>query len=174
MMADPVFLTFARRTMEKEVQPGLPVVAGLDHAAYVAQSIRRLTNTALQHRTAQIATDGSRKIRQRLLEALQDALLAGRESSGIEIEVAGWIEHVTRFARQDMGITDPVVPVVQAILDRTGNVTEPTVMAILALDAVFPAALTEQPGLRDRLVTLVEAIRIRGPIAVMAAHLETT
>lgn len=174
MMADPVFLSFARRTMGTEVRPALPMAEGIDHAAYIAQSIHRLTNTALQHTTAQIATDGSRKIRQRLLMALQDALVAGRAAPGIEIEVAGWIEHITRFARADMLITDPMVPVVQDILSRTGNATRATVRAILALDTIFPTSLTGQPGLADRLVTLVDAIRTLGPKAVMAAHLETT
>ncbi len=49
--------------------PGLPAVPGIDVPAYVEQSIRRLKNPDLKHGTLQISTDGSQKIRQRLLEA---------------------------------------------------------------------------------------------------------
>lgn len=172
MMADPLFLSFARRTMRDEVRPSLPRAEGIDHDEYIAQSIARLENTALQHTTAQIATDGSRKIRQRLLEALRDALADGRTAPGLEIEVAGWIEHITRFAVSDMRITDPMIPMVQDILSRTANATGPTTEAILALETVFPPALVATPGLAGRLVALVAAIREAGPKAVMAAHME--
>jgi fructuronate reductase len=174
MMADPVFLAFGQRVMSAEVRPGLPQVEGIDHQAYIAQSVRRLTNTALHHTTAQIATDGSRKIRQRLLDPLGDALRTGRPAGGLEIEVAGWIEHVTRFSLSDMGITDPMLANVQTILGRTGSDTRATVEAILRIDAIFPAALVALPGFADRIVALVGAIRDRGPRPVMAAFLETS
>ncbi len=173
MMADPVFLAFARRTMTTEVQSYLPAVASIDHAAYIDQSIGRLQNTALQHSTAQICTDGSRKIRQRLLEPLSDALKAGQSAPGLEIEVAAWINHITRFSAQDMQISDPMIPAIQAVTAKTGTDIYRTVNAILDLATIFPPKLTALPGLRDRLTTCVTAIRTRGPRAVMAAHLET-
>ncbi len=170
MMADPVFSAFARRTIRDEVTPTLPQAKGIDHAAYLDESIHRLTNTALEHTTAQISTDGSRKIRQRLLEPL---LAARHPTPGLEIEVAGWIEHATRFAQTDMAITDPIIPDVARIVRDTGNDPSRTVPAILTLTEVFLPALTAQPGLTDRLTAIVQALRTQGPRAVMQAHLAT-
>jgi fructuronate reductase len=170
MMADPVFAAFARRTIRDEVTPTLPQVRGIDHAAYLDESIQRLTNTALEHTTAQISTDGSRKIRQRLLEPL---MAANRPTPGLEIEVAGWIEHATRFALTDIAITDPIIPAITRILTETGNDPARTVPAILALTEVFPPTLTQLPGLTGRLTTIVQAMRTNGPLAAMRAHLST-
>jgi fructuronate reductase len=170
MMADPVFAAFARRTISAEVTPSLPQAKGIDHAAYLDESIHRLTNTALEHTTAQISTDGSRKIRQRLLEPL---MASHHPAPGLEIEVAGWIEHATRFAAADMAITDPIIPAITRIFTETGNDPTRIVPAILSLTEVFPPTLTGQPGLTGRLTAIVQALRTKGPRAVMQAHLTT-
>ena len=51
----------------EESLPTLQPVPGVAAERYVEQSLDRLRNTAIRHRNHQIATDGSQKIVQRLL-----------------------------------------------------------------------------------------------------------
>ena len=51
----------------------------------------RFDNTALQHRTAQIANDGSQKLPQRIIGSALDRLAAGAGADHLMLAVAAWI-----------------------------------------------------------------------------------
>ena len=76
-IADPLLATFVRRMLTEETLPTLMPVPGISPLAYVEQSLDRLRNTAIRHRNHQIATDGSQKIVQRLLNPIRDRLRQG-------------------------------------------------------------------------------------------------
>ena len=173
VLADPVFAAFAERTIRAEVAPVLPPVNGIDTADYIALTLRRLRNTALRHATAQISTDSSRKIRQRLLDPLAAAVAAGRPAPGLTLAVAGWMAHMRHLAAlpDPRAVTDPILPAIARILHQTGDDSTAFVAHLLALDQVFPTQITRLPGLAPRLAALVEAIRRFGPRAVTADHL---
>ncbi|VTP64912.1 D-mannonate oxidoreductase [Serratia rubidaea] len=63
-------------------------VSGIDLAAYADQLIERYSNPALQHRTWQIAMDGSQKLPQRMLDSVRWHLAHGGEYSGLALGVA--------------------------------------------------------------------------------------
>ncbi|TGP59117.1 mannitol dehydrogenase family protein, partial [Mesorhizobium sp. M2D.F.Ca.ET.225.01.1.1] len=73
-IADSLLATFIRRMLTEETVPTLMPVPGISPQAYVEQSLARLANTAIRHRNHQIATDGSQKIVQRLLNPIRDRL----------------------------------------------------------------------------------------------------
>ena len=173
VMADPMCAAFAARTIRAEVAPFLPHIPGIDTTAYVDGTLRRLRNTALQHATAQIATDGSRKIRQRLLDPLAEALAAGHAAPGLTLAVAAWMAHAGVIARTapPRAVSDPVLGTVAAILDATGPDSAAYVAQLLAVAEVFPPGLAQRPGLSENLAMLVAALRGRGPRAVLADHL---
>ena len=60
-----------------EAIPTLPKDAGLDPDSYIGELAERFANTALAHRTAQIANDGSQKLPQRIIASAIDRLEAG-------------------------------------------------------------------------------------------------
>ena len=70
-MADPVFAAAVERFHQLEAAPSLPPLPCIDLADYAAQLHRRFANPALQHRTAQIASDTSQKLPQRILAPLR-------------------------------------------------------------------------------------------------------
>ena len=76
-MADPDFVRLVQGLMDEEVTPTLAGAAGADLAAYKRALLERFANPALQHRTWQIAMDGSQKLPQRLLGTIRDRFAAG-------------------------------------------------------------------------------------------------
>ena len=70
---------FVRRMLVEESAADLAAAPRHLAGAYVEQSFGRLRNTAIRHRNHQIATDGSQKIVQRLLNPIRERLRAGRE-----------------------------------------------------------------------------------------------
>ncbi|PBC05910.1 mannitol dehydrogenase family protein [Mesorhizobium sp. WSM3860] len=88
--ADPSIRRFVD-ALWAEAVPTLPQAAGLDTAAYTAELAERFSNTALAHRTAQIANDGSQKLPQRIVASALARLDAGLLPEHLSLAVAAWI-----------------------------------------------------------------------------------
>lgn len=88
--ADPSIRRFVD-ALWAEAVPTLPQDAGLDTAAYTAELAQRFSNTALAHRTAQIANDGSQKLPQRIVASALARLEAGLLPEHLSLVVAAWI-----------------------------------------------------------------------------------
>jgi fructuronate reductase len=73
----------------EEIIPSFKAPDGVDTEAYADALFERYSNTAIRHRTWQIAMDGSQKLPQRILGTISDNLSAGRESPGLVLAVAG-------------------------------------------------------------------------------------
>lgn len=74
-----------------EAEKTLVPPAGLDVAAYRLELMARFSNPALQHRTKQIAMDGSQKLPQRLLATVRDRRAKGEEVDALALGVAAWM-----------------------------------------------------------------------------------
>lgn len=74
-----------------EAEATLAPSAGIDVPAYRRALLDRFRNSALQHKTFQIATDGSQKLPQRFLDTIRDRLALGLDSPALTMSVAGWI-----------------------------------------------------------------------------------
>ena len=66
-VADTAFSGFLAGLWREEIIPVLHAPPGMDLQGYAAQLLARFANTAIRHRTWQIAMDGSQKLPQRLL-----------------------------------------------------------------------------------------------------------
>ncbi|MDG4898068.1 mannitol dehydrogenase family protein [Mesorhizobium sp. WSM4976] len=88
--ADPLIRQFVDRLWAEAV-PTLPQDAGLDPIPYTAELADRFSNTALAHRTAQIANDGSQKLPQRIVASALARLEAGLLPEHLSLVVAAWI-----------------------------------------------------------------------------------
>ena len=76
-----------------EAAATLPAVPGLDPVRYANDLKARFANSALQHRLAQIAMDGSQKLPQRLLGTIADLHGAGTKPTAAATGVAAWLRH---------------------------------------------------------------------------------
>lgn len=70
-MADPRLRDYVHALMTRELAPTQQAPAGFDLSSYCTQLLERYANPLLHHRCAQIAMDGTEKIRQRWLPTLE-------------------------------------------------------------------------------------------------------
>ena len=101
---DPAIRRFVQ-ALWAEAAPTLPKDAGLDPKGYIAALTERFDNTALAHRNAQIANDGSQKLPQRIVGSALDRLAAGAGADHLMLTVAAWIH-----AAELRGTTLPARP----------------------------------------------------------------
>jgi fructuronate reductase len=169
VMAEEVFSEFALRTIEREVALHLPAVPGIDLSDYIATTIRRLRNPALQHETLQISTDGSQKIRQRLLEPVRAALRHGTGYEGLLLGVAGWIQYASGidWRGEALDVRDPFSATTRSLASEAGGDPERLVDGFLRLEAIFGTDLAENTAVKHRLAAFVAALQKQPSRAVV-------
>lgn len=87
---DPAIRGFVQ-SLWVEAAATLPDDVGLDTERYARELTERFDNTALAHRTAQIANDGSQKLPQRIIATAIDRLAVGASADRLMLAVAAWI-----------------------------------------------------------------------------------
>ncbi len=137
--SDPVLGALARRMLERETAATLPRVTGMEVAGYIDTSIARVRNPAIRHRCHQIATDGSQKIAQRILDPLRERLAEGRPARLLTLSAASWIAYVcsgsSRFGAR-WAPSDPFARAIVAIADKAGDFRA-IAAAALGVRAIF-------------------------------------
>ncbi|MHA0865088.1 mannitol dehydrogenase family protein [Enterobacter wuhouensis] len=141
-MEDACFRDAARRLMLDEQAPTLRIT-DVDLTAYADSLIERFANPALQHRTWQIAMDGSQKLPQRMLEGIRVHLERQSAWPLLALGVAGWIRYVsgTDDRGNDIDVRDPLSGKIRAIVDASGDADR--VNALLELSEVFGQDLVQ-------------------------------
>lgn len=102
----------ARRVLEDEYLPSVHVPDGVDVAAYEEQLFERWRNVALGHRTAQVGSDGSAKLRERIPEPALRFRAENRMPHLLALTAAGYLACVAPLDGGDPGeyahaMTDP-------------------------------------------------------------------
>lgn len=145
-VAVPAFRTYVEALWD-EAQTTLNPPPGLDIPAYRAELMARFSNSALMHRTRQIAMDGSQKLPQRLLAGAAERLAAGPDSKGMGIDaialgVAAWMKWQSGVTEsgETFVVDDPLAAKTAELLAGADN-DQARVSALLSLSAVFPPAL---------------------------------
>lgn len=148
-MTDENFVKFARQMMA-DAAPTLSMPEGTDLAAYSASLLQRFANPALHHRTWQIAMDGSQKLPQRLLGAIQDRLRLGFPIDTHALAVAGWMRYVTGKDEggHPIDVRDPIATKLRAIADSAGPVADRLAPALLQVGPIF-GTLGGDPRMRS-------------------------
>ncbi|SUI81026.1 Mannitol 2-dehydrogenase [Serratia quinivorans] len=161
-MADESYRQAAHHLMLAEQAPTLSV-SGIDLAAYAAQLIERYSNPALQHRTWQIAMDGTQKLPQRMLDSVRWHLQHGGSYAGLALGVAAWMRYVGGVddAGQPIDIRDPLLTTLQQTVAATPD-DEQRVKALLALKAVFGEQLPANEAFVAAVTRAYISLRDRG------------
>lgn len=160
-MADSALRDAARRLMLEEQAPTLRIT-GVDLTAYADSLIDRFANPALQHRTWQIAMDGSQKLPQRMLESIR--LHRQRDTAWplLALGVAGWMRYVSGVddAGNAIDVRDPLSDKIRAIVETSSE--EERVTALLALSEIFGTDLPQDPQFVDTITAAYQRIRQSG------------
>ncbi|MDX3900812.1 MAG: mannitol dehydrogenase family protein [Sphingobium sp.] len=162
----------ARRFVEglwDEAETTLSPPPELDIAAYRRALMARFDNGALQHRTRQIAMDGSQKLPQRLVAAIVARRARRQEVAMLALAVAAWMRW--QGGVDDSGapfaVDDPMADVTAARLTGRQSAAE-RVDALLSIDAIFPAALRDDVALRAALTGWLTILEEEGALAALA------
>ena len=144
-MQDAYFERAARHLMLAEQAPTLQV-CGVDLAQYAESLLARYRNTALKHRTWQIAMDGTQKLPQRLLDAIRWHLARDGNVDCLALGVAGWMRYVGGQDEQGQAIeiSDPLRERLANVVSNSREGPE-RVLALLQLDTVFGHDLPDDP-----------------------------
>ncbi len=142
-----------------EVETTLHPAPDQDLRAYREALMLRFRNTALQHRTAQIAVDGSQKIPPRLLAPITDRLRQGLTVDAACLGVAAWIAWLTQAFRANPPafVDDPLAGLIRDALAQADGPAA-RVLAMVAIDAIFPAPLATDPRFLSTLVSQLSAL----------------
>ncbi|QOV66060.1 mannitol dehydrogenase family protein [Kosakonia pseudosacchari] len=142
-MEDENYRRAAHALMLKEQAPTLKV-QGVDLAHYANLLIARYSNTALRHRTWQIAMDGSQKLPQRMLDSVRWHLVHQSDFSLLALGIAGWMRYVGGVDEQGQAIEvcDPLLVVIQNAVNSSAQ-GEARVQALLGIEAIFGNELPE-------------------------------
>ncbi|MDF2779555.1 MAG: fructuronate reductase, partial [Enterobacteriaceae bacterium] len=162
-MADAHFRAAARRLMLDEQAPTLRIT-GVDLTDYAESLLARFANPALQHRTWQIAMDGSQKLPQRMLESIRLHLTRGTPWPLLALGVAGWMRYVSGVddAGNAIDVRDPLADTFREKVAQSSE--HERVAALLSLSEIFGNDLPQNPAF----VSGIEAAWQR--IATQGAH----
>lgn len=163
-VAVPAFRAFIEALWD-EAQTTLSPPPGLDVAAYRTELMARFSNSALMHRTRQIAMDGSQKLPQRLLAGMADRLAAGQGIEALSLGVAAWMrwqEGVTESG-EAVVVDDPLAARTAELIAASEN-DEAEVRALLTLSAVFPEALANDRRFVEAVTGAFLSLREHGAV----------
>ena len=168
-MADASYRQAARALMLQDQAPTLRT-QGVDLEAYANSLIARYENRAIKHRTYQIATDGTQKLPQRLLDSVRWHLRNGTSCDYLLLGVAGWMRYVSGVDEQGapIEIRDPLK---DRLADIVANSEEGAarVKALLGLKAVFGDDLLQHNAFVTRVTELYQQLVNQGARATVHA-----
>lgn len=160
----PAFRAFIEALWD-EAQTTLNPPPGLDVAAYRQELMARFSNSALMHRTRQIAMDGSQKLPQRLLAGMAERLAKRQGIEALALGVAAWMrwqEGVTESG-ETVVVDDPLAARTAELIAASEN-DEAEVRALLTLSAVFPASLASDRHFVDAVTGAFLSLREHGAV----------
>lgn len=169
-MRSPDFVRLVYGLMTDEAMPTLHM-PGVDLNQYRDRLLQRFANPALQHRTWQIAMDGSQKLPQRLLGTIRDRLAAGQPFERLALGVAGWMRYVTGIGEDGapIDVRDPLAPRLRRIADGAGGNAIRLVVGLLMVSEIFGNDLAANEIFRETVTRQLITLYQRGAAATVAA-----
>jgi fructuronate reductase len=171
VMADADLARFVTELMDDEIMPTVAEPDGMPLRAYAEDLRARFRNPSLQHRTWQIAMDGSQKLPQRLLGTIRDRIEQGAPFGRLATAVAAWMVYATgRTPKgEPIDVRDPHAERTMSIGDAAGGDPEALLGGYLQLTDVFGSDLPQDDGLRHALLQPLTLILREGSLAAAKA-----
>lgn len=173
-VADKALRGFVGRLWREEIVPVTPIPAGVDAAAYTDALLTRFSNSAIRHRTWQIAMDGSQKLPQRILETVRARLAANSPIPHLALAVAAWIRYVRGRdeAGGEIDVRDPLAGELKSAIAKADN-SEGEVRAALSFTAIFGQDLSTHAGFAAAVIASYERLQSLGARRAVLAMEET-
>ncbi len=162
-IADPAIRKLIHGLMTDEVIPTLPMPRE-SLEAYRDQLLARFANPALNHRTWQIAMDGTQKLPQRLLGTIRARIEAGQPYTRLALGVAAWMRYVTGIDEkgQPIDVKDPLSARLRQLADAAGPDADRLAESLLTVTEVFGTDLPASKPFRDEVTTHLRSLFANG------------
>ena len=166
----PGLVELLQRLVARDVAPTVDPPDGVQVVDYGATVLARFANPAIEHRTLQVAMDGSQKLPQRLVGTVRDRRRQGELPEYAGLALAAWMRFVqgTGDDGRALPLSDPLADAIRAALPPSGDPAR-TVEALLALDTIFPAELVEDTELVATITGWLTALTTHGAAATIQA-----
>ncbi|KQM16688.1 fructuronate reductase [Plantibacter sp. Leaf171] len=177
-IAMPDVESAARSILHHEYEPSVRFPAGVDVDTYEAQLFERWANHALGHRTAQVGTDGSVKLRQRIPEPALRSLDSGSTPHLIALTVAAYLSCIAPMPGFDPGpharaMVDPAREELARLADASTDGAQLAHRVIAGLH-LFGQELAERPAFIARVGELIDTIARHGVDAAIQDSVAAT
>ncbi|MEU6259411.1 mannitol dehydrogenase family protein [Streptomyces sp. NPDC047043] len=171
----PFVAEAAHRVLHGDYLPSLTVPDGIDLDAYVAQLFDRWANSALGHRTQQVGSDGSVKLRQRVPDPAVRHLRGGRMPHHLALTVAAYLCCMAPPTGFDPGphaaaMTDPARDRLRRTAERALSTSEFVTRVIDA--GLLGDGLAEFPEFTERVAEFIGVLARHGTAAAAGAAAE--
>lgn len=174
-MQDPYFKQAAYQLITQEQAATLNMPQGVDLTQYAQSLIDRYSNPNIQHRTWQIAMDGSQKLPQRLLESAAWHIQHQRPFPHIALGIAAWMKYVGGVDEQGNAIMvkDPLADELYQRFHSTNNLIS-RVQSLLGIRAIFGDQLPIEGDFVDAIINAYQHLEQVGAKQAVADLIRTT
>lgn len=168
-MADERFVFIARQYLGREATVQLRIPEGVCAEDYARQILRRFSNPALEHRTEQVASDGSVKLPIRWFVQLESLLQSQSSFNCIALGIAAWFHYLKgmNLNLQPIEVNDPAAAPLKQLLDN--NPFENHVGSLLAQSNLFPEPIRQSPTVMGRVNYYYRQLATEGLFATLEA-----
>jgi len=159
-IVDPIIGPYIKAMQEREITPSISDPAGINLNSYAATIRKRISNPTLKHRAEQIAMDGSQKLSQRIISAMNDLSTQSLPAPRLALALAIWVHYLATNPRVNDPFSSELIPLAQAddpLQSVTGIFRHPT----------FGTKLAEHH--LPEIATHLAALRTAGPLDVLKA-----
>ena len=167
-VSDGSMVNYIQYLWEKEIIPTLETPEGENLNDYCSCLLERYQNPSIEHRTWQIAMDGSQKLPQRILETVSDRLKHQKNFQGLALAIAGWIKYVTGrdLNRDTIDVRDPMANDF-ALIAKKSKTSEDYVDFILGQSKVFPENLRDSSAFRTEIQISYKLLEQHGSLGAI-------
>lgn len=171
-MQDADFVALTRAFMATAATT-ITAPEGFDTEAYQLQLCERFANPGLQHKTWQIAMDGSQKVPQRWLNSLRKLLDQRGDTALYAFALAAWMRFVKGVDEQGrtIDISDPNASVFAHLWQTHGAQPANFVKAFFAQEGIFGEDLSQNTALHQQTQQWLEQILQHGIKAALQSLL---
>ncbi len=146
-MGDDALAELVETLMRRDLKPSVEAPEGLDPDRYIDDVLARFRNPAIRHRLSQIAWDGSAKLQQRLMGAVEAAIRARRPVQRLALPFAAWMRFVRAQLRRGKEVVDPLLDDLR-VINRALTDEPEDIDRFLDLD-IFPPLLARHAAFRE-------------------------
>ncbi|MCP8899893.1 mannitol dehydrogenase family protein [Gilvimarinus xylanilyticus] len=165
----PEVEAFIARLMASEQSQSLQVPSGIDIDQYSRAVIERFKNKYVPYRNAQVATDGSLKLPQRLLFSAYDLRQKSIAPQCIALAVAAWLQYLVGYTvGGSYSVSDPNLGTLEGIIRANSKDSAQLVSTMMLQSGVFPESLQQDDVFESMVFEYYQSLQSQGVVDVLA------